>query len=296
MSGVTVPPKRSSASHIEWWRWRNQAWGVFGTLLLILILALAWSNLQEVVRSQQDFAVGSLLALVGFAYAKAWGSTVEERAIQFLREPHPPMEVQEVIDMAVSRHLDRGKGSRNVALLAEKVALVSEELQAHRLNRQQKIHLSDTIDPAMRASHHVAQMWPILDDLRLLMGERTNETYRLVKVSRDLGVAADRAQEVLQRIEAGGSPLTTEQKDIFSVLQKDISAAIQTLGVVQARAHQGLSVSLPPVHLYVQAALRRAQDFRTVRSHEGVTESQVFRIMVEDLQAAQQSLEDLIGS
>src|SRR5918997_1851596 len=86
-----------SPAHFSPAQW---TWIVLGLAALIILAVVALPNLLSIYNSQKDFVVGSMFALVGFLFGKAFSRTHEQKALELIRD-QPTLQVTNAVSEEV---------------------------------------------------------------------------------------------------------------------------------------------------------------------------------------------------
>lgn len=272
------------------WRW-------FGLALTVLILTsvVATPNLQEIYSSQKDFVVGSLFALVGFAFGKAFSRTQEQKALELIRD-RPTGHVAEVLSGEINRTLHARGAFEDVVVLERNIEAAADRLLKYFDTRAQRLESyrdSADLTAALDDLDHAAADLRRLRDR--LAGYSAGTPLRnglagpaLASINRSISAANDRGRELyeLLKVEAADS-IGDDSWAVFGVLAYDIRKAERTLGRLRnGRDTEYNDEYLAEVGDYLRAALERAKVFKEMVGTGPTKMPELFTIMIGDMTAA----------
>lgn len=253
---------------------KQYKWGLGGLILLVLISAIAYPNLQHIFNDEKDFVIGSLFSLTGFCFAKALTRDRGEKALEILRDTGAFEQIALV--------------ERNVRAATERLAsyhdLQCRDPEFYRNASLLRVALDDLdksvtniADLRMTLGISPGQMYPIAPEIRL----------SLIAVRRCIHEGLVRRDQAYEWLLPQLSTEDRESWDLFAVMTADVQKASLTLESLLSQY-----VTFPPGEYvrtilgYLRAALRRCELFRETAP---VT-PRIFTVLEEDLQHA---IEDL---
>src|SRR5690242_9574538 len=100
-------------------------WAFTGLGVLVVVAVVARGDLNSLYKAEPDFFVGSLLALTGFSFAKAFSRVTTDAAVAMIRQGTDP-EVQAALQLNHERRLQTDGVLQQVALLARNVTAANK--------------------------------------------------------------------------------------------------------------------------------------------------------------------------
>lgn len=296
------------------------AWAVTGTVVVVVIALLAFTNLQEIYNSQKDFVVGLLASLAGFSFAKAFSRATQEKALELIREAPPGPVADAVVEKAVGlihsapegpvrqalddvlrQRLDQQGFFENIALLERNIEAAQDRIseyyhaQAQNLDFHENAPLLrvvlDYLDNISVNGVRLRQMYGAAAPHDFRIGSK--DRLALISVRCDLRESLGRRNQAYDLLlSAHNREISRETWDVFAVMTADILKANRMLDMLLSQ-----HLRFPPGGLlrssidYLEAALRRAKEFEAVL--DAIAVPKVFEIMLSDLQSARDCLHRL---
>jgi hypothetical protein len=255
-------------------------WLTGGFAVLIIVCVIAAQNLQSIYNSQQDFVVGTLLSLTGFCFAKALTRSQEQQAQEVLR-----------------------------AELRQKIALLERNVNAAMLR------IGDYFNSeASKIDHYhrTRLLQVVIDDLdhcrgnivetNKIIGNPVRKTYLVEGPKRISGEAASRALEEaanrrdqlydVLKARVDRDLTASDSWDMFQTITSDtIKAKHMVDAILRPNVTVAPELSAHKAKDYVDAAIRRADQFQTMMANEELPK--IFEVMRQDLQDAADCLHQL---
>lgn len=277
------------------------AWIVGGLGTAIVVSVLAQGNLLSLYSKEPDFMLGSLLSVAGFCFAKAFSRSAEQRAIQMITTA-PTKESAAAIEQEFQSRLHRRAVYQLISLLARNVTAASERgveyyyAQARTPDFFTNVNLLKIVlDDLEKASANVAILARALDtpDVKQLYSLSGSARYKLYAVARYLNEAVARRNEVAERY-AELIPPGDDAWGVFKVMTIDMLKAER-----EVEALLGQYVTSPPadrsivISSYIDAAFNRQREFADLIRARKLDESQVLRILHQDLSNALEAFDGI---
>ncbi|GAA4922078.1 hypothetical protein GCM10023334_026020 [Nonomuraea thailandensis] len=276
------------------------AWAVVGLAVLVLVAIIARGNLEEIYKQQPDFVLGSLLAIVGFCFAKAFTRTAVNSALEMIRGDRS-VEVAGEMDKQFARrlhdrnvHSDLALAKRNVVAAARRSAefydLQSKDPRFY-INAPLMRVILDDLDEALASIMNLerAVESPDAQSAFVLPVDVRSE---LGDVLRDVREAVQRRNETYEALVAQFERAPADDLwGAFAVLSSDTLKALRDLEALMAKCLvQPPDGRLTALAGYIAAALRRAHEVDNLISTKALARPAAMATLIEDLAHAQDKL------
>jgi hypothetical protein len=294
--------RRSPAqfSPIQW------TWAVLALAVLIVLAVIASPNLLDIYNSQKDFVVGSMFALVGFLFGKAFSRTYEQKALEFIRD-----RATSPVAAAVSEEITRTLHARGVfeelSVLERNIDAASGRLleyfdsQAARLDfYRDSSPLTVALDELDHAAANVLRLRCRLEgkqsELPAHLADEVGPA--LASIHRDIHESNRRRIELYELLKfRTESDISDGSWAIFGVVTSDVLKAERTLALLRSgRTDNSPEESASQVIGFLAAAFSRAEEFRESTATDGVAMPEIFHVMSTDISKALKGMGDLRGS
>ncbi len=280
------------------------AWIVSGLAVLILLAVVSSPNLLEIYNSQKDFVVGSMFALVGFLFGKAFSRTHEQKALELIRNqatPHVATAVSEEIKRTLH---DRG-AFEELSVLERNIEAAGGRLLEYFDSQAAKLDFYRQSPPLTVALDDLDHAAANIFRLRLrLEGEQsepgpsaTDETVpAFASIRRDLHESNRRRIELYEHLKLRmEKDIEDDSWAILGVMTSDILKAERTLGLLRSGRSAGSTEEcVSQIIGYLTAALSRAEEFRESTITKGVAMPELFHVMTSDISKALKGISSLL--
>jgi hypothetical protein len=272
-------------------------WGIGGVTVLILVIAVSLTNLQEIYEAQKDFVVGSLLSLVGFCFAKALSRRAEDEAIELVSASPDPRLRSAVIDRVAH---DEGV-LKELAVLARDVDAANARLSQYFDLRTRSLKFHEDAALLFVALEDLDHAGERISDVKALLGVTDEGRFagdeasiaRMTYIRRYLREAANRRDQVYSHFSAQLDwEAHPELAEMFSVLSSDIWKAGRALNrVLGKNVSESPEECLRLVNGYVHASLKRAEKLEGLLDDLGLGVPVVYEVLMDDLRHAEEGVE-----
>lgn len=273
-----------------------------GLAVLVVISIIALPNLLEIYNAQKDFVVGSLFALVGFFFGKAFSRTHEQKALEVIRDKAAPTVVA-----ALSREFDRTLHDRGafkeLSVLERNINAAVGRLLEYFDSQAAKLDfyrysspLAVAVDDLDHAAVNVVRLRNRLEGKEIVPESTTDTTIAaFASLHRDLHESNRRRIELYEYLKLQKDKyIDGDSWAIFSVMTSDILKAERTLALLRSGCLGGSpSEFMRQIVGYLTAALSRAEEFRKSASADSVEMPELFNIMSSDMHAALETISSL---
>ena len=294
--GQRRPP--AQLSPIQW------TWVVLGIAVLIILAVVSSPNLLEIYNSQKDFVVGSMFALVGFLFGKAFSRTHEQKALELIRDQATPP-VAAAVSEEVKRALhDRG-AFEELSVLERNIDAAGGRLleyfdsQAAKLDfYRQSPPLTIALDDLDHAATNVSRLRRRLEGTQNEPGPSTDDETvpAFASIRRDLHESNRRRIELYEHLKLRTEKdIEDDSWAILGVMTSDILKAERTLGLLCSGGRAGSAEEYANQIIgYLTAALSRAEEFRESTITKGVAMPELFHVMTSDINKALKGIGGLL--
>jgi hypothetical protein len=277
-------------------------WMVLGLAILVIVAIIASPNLLEIYNSQKDFVVGSLFALVGFLFGKAFSRTHEQKALELIRDRTTPQ-----VAAALSREIksmlhDRG-AFEELSVLERNVNAAAGRLLEYFDSQAAKLDfyrdsppLTVALDDLDHAAANVVRLRSRMEGMRSTSDSATNEIGpAFASIHRDLHESNRRRIELYEHLKSRpGRNIDGDSWAILGVMTSDILKAERTLALLRTGCFAGSAGEhVSQIIGYLTAALARAEEFRESMETEGVAMPELFDVMTSDVHKALERISTL---
>ena len=268
-------------------------WMVLGLAVLIIIAVVASPNLLEIYNSQKDFVVGSLFALVGFLFGKAFSRTHEQKALELIRDHDATPQVATALSREIKRTLHDQGAFEELSVLERNVKAAVSRLLEYFDSQAAKLDfyhhsppLTVALDDLDHAAANVARLRNRLAGMRSTPESATDEVGPdFASIHRDLHESNRRRIEVYEHLKLRNDKnIDDDSWTILGVMTSDILKAERTLALLRSGCLGGpAEESMSQIIGYLTAALARAEEFRESTATEGVAMPELFHVMTSDI-------------
>ena len=268
-------------------------WIVLGLAVLIIIAVVASPNLLEIYNSQKDFVVGSLFALVGFLFGKAFSRTHEQKALELIRDQNATPQVATALSREIKRKLHDQGAFEELSVLERNINAAASRLLEYFDSQAAKLdfyHHSPPLTVALDDLDHAAANVARLRN-RLAGVRSTPESAKdavgpdFASIHRDLHESNRRRIEVYEHLKLRNDKnIDDDSWTILGVMTSDILKAERTLALLRSGCLAGpAEESMRQIIGYLTAALARAEEFRKLTATEGIAMPELFHVMTNDI-------------
>lgn len=261
----------------------QRLWAAAGTLIALVTLAIAFSNLRDIYRAQEDFVLGSLLSLAGLCFGRALSRTQEQKALFMWLHDEGVFQQLSRLERNVDAAVDR---------LSEYYDGQCQELEFYRYSPLLRVALDD-LD---KAAANVAMLRQQLSQ-SAEQPDRISSAVRLALISarRDLREATNRRDQTYEWL-AGRLDRQSgaEAWDLFAVMTADIIKGTRSVEVLLSQ-HVPFPPEdyLPTIRGNLTAALKRAREFADVVERDNVPLPKIFDVVMDDVAKALHTIEQI---
>lgn len=270
-------------------------WVVLGLAVLVVVAVVALPNLLEIYKSQKDFVVGTLFALVGFLFGKAFSQTHEQKALELVRAKATP-QIAEALSREIKSTLhDRG-AFEELSVLERNVNAAAGRLLEYFDSQAAKLDfyrdsppLTVALDDLDHAAANVARLRSRMEGMQKPAGS-TKDTVgpEFAAIHRDLHESNRRRIELYEHLKARArESVNGDAWAILGVMTSDILKAERTLALLRSGSSgDSAGEYLRQIIGYLTAALARAGEFRESMATGGVAMPELFDVMMSDMHKA----------
>jgi hypothetical protein len=260
---------------------RQFAWACVGVAILVLVAFIASGNLRDIYKAQPDFVLGSLLGLVGYAFAKTVTRTGAERAVE---ELHQAGIVQRM--RLIQR--DCGAALRRLTTFYHAQAESIDFLGALDLYEV----IIDDVDEALTSADYVMQRLGLLEERSVTYEVKPVTRQLLLRHARSVRESLNRGRHTQEWLATHLPPAEHPQAwSVFGNLVADLLKAHFAMRMLCAEPMRVAPEEQAIEMLgYLAAAQLRADEFRAVLRAAGQTAPGAFETLVKDLASARDAL------
>ncbi|MCG5212496.1 hypothetical protein [Streptosporangium sp. KLBMP 9127] len=278
-------------------------WAFSGIGIIVVVAAVARGNLTKIYDAQPDFFLGSLLALTGFCFAKAFSRTNVTTALELIRDGRT-QEVSEAVEQEIQRRLHAKGVHQQIALLNRNISAANKrtceyyDLQTKEprfyitapLLRVALQDLDEALGNVTQLGHAVGSK-----DAQIVHTLPSDVRSQLSDALRDLQEASARRNETYETLLGQFDTIPIDELwGAFTVMTSDTLKAVRDL-----EALLGRNIMSPPKERcvvlagYVAASLKRARRVEELIEEKGLAEPSAMKVLIEDLERVLEKLSQI---